>query len=137
MLTNSQNTIVRLGIVAFVVALALTAAYYFGVARAQPVVALPTSISLTGPAATAQPAATTQPTATTLAAVTAQPLTTTVPATTPPSHTATTSRAPHPAPSASTPTTRHVVTPIRGWDHEPDHGSASSGGSGTGTVDCE
>jgi hypothetical protein len=129
--TNSRNTIVRLGVLVFVVALALTAAYYYGVARAQSVVALPTSISLTGPAATAQPAATTQPTATTLAAVTAQP------ATTRPSTTATTSHAPRPAPSASTPTTRHVVTPIRGWDHEPDHGSAPSGGSGTGTVDCE
>jgi hypothetical protein len=147
MLTNSRNTIVRLGVLAFVVALALTAAYYYGVARAQSVVALPTSISLSGQAA----AAATLPTATTVPAAAQSASPPTTPSTTKvatvgrstsqsgtgqPSTTATTSRASRPAQSASSPTTREVVTPIRGWDCEPDHGSAPSGGSGTGNGDC-
>lgn len=147
MLTNSRNTIVRLGVLAFVVALALTAAYYYGVARAQSVVALPTSISLNGQAA----AAATLPTATTVPAAAQSASPPTTPSTTKvatvgrstsqsgtgqSSTTATTSRAPRPAQSASSPTTRQVVTPIRGWNCEPSHGSAPSGGSGMGNGDC-
>lgn len=140
----------RIAALACVVALALTAAYYYGVARAQSVVALPTSISLTAPggAGTTLPAATTGfavttlPTPTTAPAVTRPASTPTTPSTTQsgtgrPSTTATTARAPRPTQSASSPATRQLVTPIRGWDCEPhSSGSASAGGGGTGTTNC-
>lgn len=144
----------RIGILAFVVALALTAAYYYGATRAQSVVALPTAISLTAPggAATTLPDATTLPTATTVQTATGSTSTPTTPSTTDVATTgrstlqtgtgqsgttATTSRAPRPAQSASSPPTRQVVTPIRGWDCEP-HGAtdAPTGSGSTGTTDC-
>lgn len=161
MLKNSRHTVVRVGMLAFVGAVALTAAYYYGATRAQSVVALPAAISLSGQATTTttqaalpgpsaltvQGAATTRPIVTTRAPMTTTPRATSrttgtiAPDTTrstspPPTPPATTKAATTESTLPPSSATRQVVTPIRGWDCDTNRGPGSAGERGTTYRDC-
>ncbi|MCZ7665366.1 MAG: hypothetical protein M5U22_21635 [Thermoleophilia bacterium] len=135
------KAVTRLGILAFLLMLALTAAYYYGTTRAQSVVALPSAISLTGPAAEAggRPGAlqSEAPSATTSTAKTG--VTTPSPSqgeVQQQSATASTTGTVGPASPPPTSASRRVVTTIRGWECEPGPGTTRWDGGETWNEDC-
>lgn len=136
------NTGLRIGLVVCILALALTAAYYYGTARAASVVALPSEITLgnTSPAATPS---TTVPPATTVLPATSASSAPTAPTTSTPAQTSTTggtttsgataSSAKPSASSSTSPTSsvhRSVVTTV--WDWNCDTGGTGDPGHHTG-----
>lgn len=122
------NTGLRIGFVVCILALALTAAYYYGTARAASVVALPTELTL-GNAATDATSSTTVRSAATVSSAPSTPANLAPAATTGSTATGPTAASVAAPSSSSTPSVqRHVVTTV--WDWNCGSGNWGSGRGG-------